>query len=145
MVTPTTIGTGSIPLKFASAISKTVNQEWADGDGDLLDKVSPITKDLLRYWFHPAFCETRKFNFHEGQKQAILNTIYLHEVLKTKNVMDMYMSVNPELLQEMDLLNLKQDKYSHPKYAIKMATGTGKTWVLNALLIWQYLNAKHED
>jgi type III restriction enzyme len=145
MVTPTTIGTGSIPLKFASAISKTVNQEWADGDGDLLDKVSPITKDLLRYWFHPAFCETRKFNFHEGQKQAILNTIYLHEVLKTKNVMDMYMSVNPELLQEMDLLNLKQAKYSHPKYAIKMATGTGKTWVLNALLIWQYLNAKHED
>jgi len=145
MVTPTTIWTGSIPLKFASAISKTVNQEWEDGDGDLLDKVSPITKDLLRYWFHPAFCETRNFNFHEGQKQAILNTIYLHEVLKTKNVMDMYMSVNPELLQEMDLLNLKQDKYSHPKYAIKMATGTGKTWVLNALLIWQYLNAKHED
>ena len=24
-----------------------------------------------------------------------------------------------------------------------MATGTGKTWVLNALLIWQYLNAKY--
>ncbi|MDW7728354.1 MAG: DEAD/DEAH box helicase family protein [Candidatus Methanoperedens sp.] len=140
MVTPTTLGTGSIPLKFASAISKTVNQEWADGDGDLLDKVSPITKDLLRYWFHPAFCETRKFNFHEGQKQAILNTIYMHEVLKTKNVMDMYMSVNPELLQEMDLLNLKQDKYSHPKYAIKMATGTGKTWVLRSYREITYLN-----
>src|SRR4030042_1084294 len=26
-----------------------------------------------------------------------------------------------------------------------MATGTGKTWVLNALLIWQYLNARFED
>ena len=25
-------------------------------------------------------------------------------------------------------------------YAAKMATGTGKTWVLNALLVWQYLN-----
>ena len=42
-------------------------------------------------------------------------------------------------------LSPTKDKYNHPKYAIKMATGTGKTWVLNALLIWQYLNAKHED
>jgi type III restriction enzyme len=113
--------------------------------GSFLDNVTPITKDLLRFWFQDAFCETRTFNFHEGQKQAILNTIYLHEVLKTKNVMDMYMSAYPELLQEMDLLNLKQDKYSHPKYAVKMATGTGKTWVLNALVIWQYLNARHEE
>jgi type III restriction enzyme len=26
-----------------------------------------------------------------------------------------------------------------------MATGTGKTWVMQALLIWQYLNAKYEE
>ena len=32
-------------------------------------------------------------------------------------------------------------KNAHPKYCVKMVTGTGKTWVLNALLIWQYLNA----
>ena len=25
-----------------------------------------------------------------------------------------------------------------------MATGTGKTWVMHALLIWQYLNAKYD-
>jgi type III restriction enzyme len=29
----------------------------------------------------------------------------------------------------------------HPKYCLKMATGTGKTWVLQALLYWQLLNA----
>ncbi|MEI2642174.1 MAG: DEAD/DEAH box helicase family protein [Candidatus Nanopelagicales bacterium] len=28
----------------------------------------------------------------------------------------------------------------HPKYCFKMATGTGKTWVLQALMIWQLLN-----
>jgi type III restriction enzyme len=143
MRTPNSSGTGHIPLKFAKIVTQMANKEWEDGS--FLDKVTPITRDLLRFWFQDAFCETRKFNFHEGQKQAILNTIYMHEVLKTKNVMDMYMSAHPELLQEMDLLNLKQDKYSHPKYAIKMATGTGKTWVLHALLIWQYLNAKHEE
>lgn len=32
-----------------------------------------------------------------------------------------------------------------PKYAVKMATGTGKTWLMHALLIWQMLNARHED
>jgi len=143
MPTQKSLGTRHIPLKFAKIITQKVNKEWEEDT--FLDKVTPITRDLLRFWFQDAFCETRRFNFHEGQKQAILNTIYMHEVLKTKDVMDMYMSVQPELLQEMDLLNLKQDKYSHPKYAIKMATGTGKTWVLNAFLIWQYLNAKHED
>jgi type III restriction enzyme len=142
MVNPKSLGTGDIPLKFAKTVTQKANKDWEDGS--FLDKVTPITRDLLRFWFQDAFCETPRFNFHEGQKQAILNTIYMHEVLKTKDVMDMYMSVHQELLQEMDLLNLKQAKYGHPKYAIKMATGTGKTWVLNAFLIWQYLNAKHE-
>jgi type III restriction enzyme len=68
----------------------------------------------------------------------------MHEFLKTKNVLDMYSSIKPELLQEMNLLNLKQNKFNYPKYCIKMATGTGKTWVMNALLIWQYLNARYE-
>ena len=55
------------------------------------------------------------------------------------------MAVYPDLLNEIDILDLKKDKYNYPKYCIKMATGTGKTWVLSALLIWQYLNAKHEE
>lgn len=45
----------------------------------------------------------------------------------------------------MDLSYLKKDKFSHPKYCMKMATGTGKTRVMNGLLIWQYLNARYEE
>jgi len=69
----------------------------------------------------------------------------VHEILKVKDVHDLYMAICPELLNEMDLLDLKKDKYSHPKYCIKMATGTGKTWVLSAMMMWQYLNAKNEE
>lgn len=134
-------GTGSTPLKFASNLSEMVNKAWEDGS--FLAGVTPVTQDLLIYWFNEAFCDMRNVNFHEGQRQAILNTIYVHEVLKVSGVKDMYLSTYPELLQEMDVEDLDQDKYKHPKYAIKMATGTGKTWVLNALLIWQYLNARH--
>ena len=144
MVQAKSIGTGTVPLKLAELITKMANKEWQDGS--FIERVSPITKDLLKFWNPDGnFADLRIFNFHEGQWQAILNTIYIHEILKVKNVYDLYMSIYPDLLAEMDLLDLKKDKYSHPKYCIKMATGTGKTWVLSALLIWQYLNSKHEE
>jgi len=132
-------GTRDIPLKLAREINKKVNSEFKSGT--LYNKVTPITKELLSYWFDENICSERKINFHEGQRQAILNIIYIHEVLKIKDVHDMYMSIYPELLLELGDIDLKKEKYSHKKYCVKMATGTGKTWVLNAILIWQFLNA----
>ena len=99
----------------------------------------------MKYWFGEGFCEQRQKNFHEGQRQAILNIIYLHEVMGEKNVMDAYENIIPELMDHADLAQLAKPKYQMPKYAVKMATGTGKTWVMHALLIWQMLNARHED
>ena len=134
-------GTGSNPLKMAKQLTEMVNKSW--NDGSFYDNVSPVTQDLLRFWFSDVFCDSRFINFHDGQKQAILNIIYLHEILKVKNVKDLYLQTNPEILQDMDISELEKEKYQHPMYGVKMATGTGKTWVLNALLIWQYLNAKY--
>ncbi len=143
MVNAKSFGTRDIPLKLAKKISEEVNSLWKSGD--FMQKVTPVTHELLNYW-NPdgVFAEEREFNFHEGQWQAILNTIYIHEILKLRSVGEMYTHIYPELLLQMDLLDLKRDKYEHPKYCIKMATGTGKTWVLHTLLIWQYLNSKYE-
>src|SRR3989344_3834516 len=144
MVNTQSLGTRDIPLKLAKIITKLANKEWEEGS--FIEKVTPITKDLLRYWDpQGSFSDLRNFNFHQGQWQAILNTIYVHEILKVNGVHDTYLKVYPELLQELDLVDLKKEKYSYPKYCIKMATGTGKTWVLSALMIWQYLNAKNEE
>jgi len=143
MPTPVNTGTRDIPLRLAEKITSIVNSEW--DKGDFVEKVSPVTQDLLRFWFSDSFCENRNINFHEGQRQAILNSIYLHEVLRIENVFEIYENIDSHLLQEMHLPTLKKAKYDFPKYAIKMATGTGKTWVMNALLIWQYLNAKYEE
>lgn len=118
-------GTGSNPLKMTSCLTEMVNKAW--NDGSFYEMVSPITQDLLRFWFSDVFCQSRYINFHEGQKQAILNIIYLHEVLKVKNVKDLYLKINPEILQNMDVAELEKDKYQHPMYGVKMATGTGKT------------------
>ncbi|MFQ5753317.1 MAG: DEAD/DEAH box helicase family protein, partial [bacterium] len=132
------------PLQFARDITAKVNDAWLSGE--FLEKVSPTTKQLLTYWFDERYVENRDLNFHEGQKQAILNVIYLHEVLKTKNIFEAYEQIAPDLLLESNsgLSEISKTKYGHPKYAVKMATGTGKTWVLSAFLIWQYLNSKHE-
>lgn len=62
-------GTGENPLKFAKIFSEIVNTEWANGSGSLIEKVGPVTKDLLRYWFQPSFCDTLKINFHDGQNR----------------------------------------------------------------------------
>ena len=109
------------------------------------EKVTPTTASLLNYWFGEGFCNERARNFHEGQRQAILNIIYLHEAMRESSVMDAYQNIIPELMDRADLAQLAKPKYQMPKYAVKMATGTGKTWVMHALLIWQMLNARHED
>ena len=132
-----------ISLELARRL--TARADAAFRDGTLLQAVTPVTADLLRYWFTEPYVDERPFNFHEGQRLAILNVIYLHEVLRVQTVSDIYEQVAPELLAEADLEQLAQEKYSFPKYAVKMATGTGKTWVMHALLLWQLLNARRED
>jgi type III restriction enzyme len=113
-----------------------------DGSADLYDLVTPTTAELLRWWFLEDICLTRRFNFHPGQRQAILNAIVAHEVLAAGNLQNLYRAAAPDALLEGKLLaEVAQDKHAHPKYCLKMATGTGKTWVLQALLVWQLLNA----
>ena len=132
-----------ISLELAARLSEQVNEAFADGS--MLEAVTPITAELLKYWFCEPYTTERKYNFHVGQRQSILNIIYLHEVLGVKSVNDIYEQATPDLVPEVDLKTLAQEKYQLPKYAVKMATGTGKTWVMHAILLWQLLNARHED
>lgn len=137
------INSSNISLELAHRLTDVVNAAWKSGE--MLEKVTPTTASLLNYWFGEGFCNERARNFHEGQRQAILNIIYLHEVMGENCVMDAYQGIIPELMDRADLAQLAKPKYQMPKYAVKMATGTGKTWVMHALIIWQMLNARHED
>jgi len=145
MVNAKSLGTGGMPLKFARIITQLAKKEWEEGT--LLQKVSPITRDLLRFWDpEGSWRDQRDIQFHEGQWQAILNIIYVHEVLQTKNLKDLYMTISKDLFAEfINVVSHEKEKYEHPQYCVKMATGTGKTWVLSAIVIWQYLNSKHEE
>ena len=136
-------GFADFPLaKGLSAVVDPLIPGIVDGSGSkMLDQVTPVTAELLRFWFQQDYCELRELNFHTGQRAAILHIIYAHEVLGTTRLRDLYEAVAPEAMLEGGVLGeVTRDRHDHPKYAAKMATGTGKTWVLNALLVWQYLN-----
>ena len=116
------------------------------GAADLLELVTPTTAELLGWWFGEDMVAARGgLNFHAGQKQAILNAIVAHEVLGAEHthwgLLDLYKAAAPDaLLTGARLAEVSTSKHAHPKYCFKMATGTGKTWVLQALMIWQLLN-----
>lgn len=109
--------------------------------GELLGGLTPTSISLLAYWFGDDASAVRDLNFHHGQRRAILSIIYAHEVIAAPNLKGLYEALAPEALLVAGALERIDGRHQqHPKYAAKMATGTGKTWVLNALVIWQYLN-----
>ena len=133
------------PLALSTALTTRTNAlalGLEHGAADLLELVTPTTAELLHWWFGQDMVDARGgLNFHAGQKQALLNAIVAHEVLGAGSLLDLYQQVAPDaLLAGTRLAEVAGGKHAHPKYCFKMATGTGKTWVLQALLIWQLLN-----
>lgn len=131
---------------LADALTERVNAATHGleaGACDLLDLVTPVTAHLLRHWFMDDFRALRPYNFHTGQRRALLNTIYAHEVIGAPTLAELWKETAPTaLLESGRLAEVSQTKHAHPKYCLKLATGTGKTWVLQALLVWQLLNKK---
>jgi type III restriction enzyme len=132
-------------LTLARQLTAATNAQCAgleSGHASILEQVTATTSELLKWWFQQDFIDTRPFNFHAGQRQAILNTIFAHEVLGTQTLQGLYQQVAPEVMLESHRAEqITAAKNAYPKYCMKMATGTGKTWVLQSLLIWQLLNA----
>ncbi|MEX2624280.1 MAG: DEAD/DEAH box helicase family protein, partial [Acidimicrobiia bacterium] len=133
------------PFPLATGLSKLIDPQVPDLvaglEPEMLGQVSPTTAELLRFWFQQDYCDLRALNFHDGQRAAILNIVFAHEVLGARSLRDLYEAVAGDAMLDGGVLGeVTRDRHDHPKYAAKMATGTGKTWVLNALLVWQYLN-----
>ncbi|WP_346795587.1 DEAD/DEAH box helicase family protein [Halomonas sp. Bachu 37] len=134
-------------LQLADALTQHTNvlcSGLEEGTAEIFDWVTPTTAELLTWWFGAEMVAARPgLNFHPGQRQAILNTLIAHEVLGCTSLKALYQKMAPDALQAGNRLSeVSSDKHAHPKYCLKMATGTGKTWVLQALLVWQLLNKR---
>ena len=65
MANRTNTGTADLPLKFAKELTAIVNREWENGN--MLTKVTPVTADLLKWWFEEKlYNRTRQKFFIKG-------------------------------------------------------------------------------
>ncbi|MBI4393694.1 MAG: DEAD/DEAH box helicase family protein [Euryarchaeota archaeon] len=131
-------------LLLSKRLADEVDQ-WASDDlsVDLRWKgTTETTHQLLRYWFSRD--EEATTRFHDCQRRAIETLIYCHEVRKVdgrpfSTLQDLY-SLAPDALAAHAHIADAAGKGEYPKYCLKLATGTGKTWILQAALVWQYFN-----
>lgn len=99
------------------------------------------TRELLNWWFKSEhrLQNGRLFAYHYFQREAVESLIYLWEVARVRTrteLLEKYArSLNLQLPQHDDFM----------RYAVKMATGSGKTKVMSLAIAWQYLNAARED
>jgi type III restriction enzyme len=95
-----------------------------------------VTKDLLNHWFdNPDKSYTKNLFF--AQREAIETAIFLNEIAPkfsnaSQNILEQLVDANN--VHETD------DAFNMPRRAFKMATGTGKTVVMGALILYHFLN-----
>src|SRR3990172_5635780 len=105
--------------------------------------VTKTTLEIFNYWFKRD--EDAPERFHPCQQRAIETLVYCHEILQAKTLQEVFERVAPEAIYQHLPLKQEVETIPFPKYALKMATGSGKTWVLAALLVWQYFNRLNDE
>ena len=83
----------------------------------------------------PPHPQGSTFRFYPAQRDAIETLIYLFEVKKIRRRADLLLSYAKG---QKVALPVRDD---FARYAIKMATGSGKTKVMALAMAWQYFNA----
>lgn len=99
-------------------------------------ETSEVTKRLLHYWFiEDHFFEREgEFKFWDCQREAFETLVYLYSIKKQYTIFQ---------IRDEDF---KTDWGEWTKYAFQMATGSGKTFVMAMVIVWQYfLKLKEND
>jgi type III restriction enzyme len=126
---------GSAPC--VPAIREKVN-EWAKRGK--YEGATETTRLLLNHWFHTDHRsrDGSKFAYHYFQQEAVETLVYLYEVAKVRR----HKILVETYATRSDLRLLQYDDFA--RYAVKMATGSGKTKVMALAIAWQYFNAVAE-
>lgn len=99
------------------------------------DGVSPVTRRLLEFWFKEEHVlpDGSRFEFWRCQREAIEALIYIYEICRYQSLYDLARGFGVSI-------PVDPTKDLWPKYCFKMATGSGKTWVMALAMLWQYFN-----
>ncbi|MCD6356388.1 MAG: DEAD/DEAH box helicase family protein, partial [Anaerolineaceae bacterium] len=130
------------------------------------------SKELLTFWFeqdHQPVFGSEPFHFYFCQREAIETIIYLYEVRQFSDLANVIEEFHEEYHDTMFLGEIRIDEDMEGKriltryfpelaqdgqqelpeknllrYAIKMATGSGKTMVMALIIVWSYFNRIRE-
>jgi hypothetical protein len=104
------------------------------------DGATATSKLLLNYWFRAEhrLRDNQPFRYYAAQREAIETLIWLYEVAQVRRHRDLL----ERFATAIGLHVLRYDDFA--RYAIKMATGRGKTKVMALAIAWQYFNAVAE-
>ena len=153
-------------LLLTSKIRKAVDQ-WRDQG---YPGVSNTTRRLLHYWFEDEHkVDGKSFRFHFCQREAMETLIWLVEIKKNRDCIDLIetfgeiysqdlvakdISFNTltdgrrQVIRYVEELNRAIPRDLPPqdlrRYAFKLATGSGKTWVMAMTVVWSYFHKKWE-
>ncbi len=114
---------------------KAAMEPWRTGG---YEGTSPITRRLLQYWFKEEHIlrDRREFKFYPAQRLAIEALIYVYERCGYRSLYEMARGFAVSLQ-----FDPTSDNWA--KYCFKMATGSGKTFVMALAMAWQYFNRLH--
>jgi len=112
-------------------------KDWRDSG---YPNTTKTTNRLLNFWFNEDhIINNEKFEFWYAQRESIETLIYVYEVMKKRRFLDLA----SEFGEGPQFFDPNVDIY--PLYGFKMATGSGKTYVMALSIVWQYFNHKFED
>jgi type III restriction enzyme len=98
------------------------------------------TKTLFNYWFSTDHRrqDGQPFQYYSAQREALETVAWLYEAEKVRRHRDLV----ERFSKVAGIHVLQYDDFA--RYAIKMATGSGKTKVMALVVAWQYFNAVAE-
>lgn len=94
-----------------------------------------VTKELLDFWFNNPERHAIE-NLFFAQREAVESAIWLNEVAERSNAGQNILSRIKKINQSVS----SKPNEQLPRIAFKMATGTGKTVVMAALIVYHYFN-----
>ena len=115
---------------------------WRDSN---YSDASETSKALLNWWFNTPHLREQtdgamgEFQYYFAQREALETIIYLYDVVKVKDEVDMIRfdssrAVSTGLFDE-----------NWRRFVIKMATGTGKTKVMSLAIAWSFFYKLYEQ
>ena len=117
--------------------------EWRNEGADWNERykgVTNTTKELLGYWFENDHetSDGEEFKFYAIQRLGIETLIFIVEILKADGISKIFKHYWNDQLASYYGQPPKPDEFS--KFCFKMATGTGKTFIMILSIIWSYFN-----